>query len=182
MAATATLLLTACGGAATERGDAPTVAASPADVVGPSAAPPATGPVPAPTGDATAPSSPGRRDEPPDLVVSSPAETSHRRPYTFCWTTSEVGVCVDGRPSAADRVDVRGTLRLSLPLDDWTLTATRWADLDDPEGPRIPLRPTGSGVWVVEQLPAGRHLLEIAGRGPEGDAFWMVPVTVLDGS
>lgn len=51
----------------------------------------------------------------------------------------------------------------------------------------VPLRDAGDGEWVVaEPLPAGRHVLDIAGRGPDtggepsGDAFWSIPVIVLD--
>lgn len=129
------------------------------------------------------PPDPSGVDEPPDLVVTSEAGTSHRRPYTWCRTTAGAGVCADGRPTADGRVDVRGTLQLSLPLDGWTLAATRWIELDDPEGPRVRLRSTGEGRWeVAERLPRGPHILEISGRGPQGDAFWAVPVTVLDGS
>jgi hypothetical protein len=170
----ATLLLVACGGV---RSTEPSAGATAGSETAPSR--PAASPVPSDT--ASAPSD-GARDAPPDLVVTSDAATSRRRPYTYCWSGSGVGLCVDGRPTADDRVDVRGPLRLSLPLDDWTLTATRWADLEHPEGPRVPLRPTGAGDWIVaERLPAGRHLLGVAGRGPEGDAFWVVPITVLAG-
>lgn len=182
LATTATILLAACAGATTAQEATPSVdAPARPDAMQPSAA--ASPAVTAPTATSEAPSDHGRADEPPDLVVTSEAATSRQRPYTFCWTTGDAGLCVDGQPSVVDRVDVRGPLRLSLPLDDWTLTATRWPDLDDPEGPRVLLRPTGTGAWVVaEQLPVGRHLVGIAGRGPEGDAYWMVPVTVLDGS
>lgn len=179
LALATTVVLAACGGAGTT---APT-AASPA----PSEAVLSTGPSqPAasalPSDDATPPSDPTTLDAPPDLVVSSDAATSRRRPYTYCWTTTGAGVCVDGQRTVDDRVDVRGTVRLSLPLDDWTLTATRWVSLDDRQGPPVALRPTGAGDWVVaEQLSPGRHVLEIAGRGPEGDAFWVVPITVLEG-
>ena len=37
-------------------------------------------------------------------------------------------------------------------------------------------------ILLAERLPRGPHILEISGRGPQGDAFWAVPVTVLDGS
>lgn len=176
LAVAAALLLSACGAA----GTAERTAGSP---IGPDTARPRPSAAPPSSVDPAPPSDGTTRDAPPDLVVSSDAATSRRRPYTYCWTTNDVGVCVDGQPTADDRVDVRGPLRLSLPLDDWSLTATRWAGVDHPEGPRVPLRTTGTGAWVVaEQLPAGRHVLEIAGRGPEGDAFWAVPITVLDGS
>lgn len=179
LAVATTVVLAACGGVSTTERSAESPAPTEA---APSTAPSQPAASPAPSDDATPPSDRATLDAPPDLVVSSDAGTSHRRPYTYCWTAKDVGVCVDGLPTVDDRMDVRGTVRLSLPLDDWTLAATRWVSLDDQQGPPVGLRPTGASDWVVaERLPAGRHVLEIAGRGPEGDAFWAVPITVLDG-
>jgi hypothetical protein len=182
LATTATVVLAACAGATTAPEDAPAVdAPARSDAMQPSAPPSPAVDAPTATGDV--PSDPGQVGEPPDLLVTSAAGTSRRRPSTFCWMATGAGLCVDGRPRFVDPVDVRGPLHLSLPLEDRTLTVTRWHDRDDPEGPRVPLRTTGIGAWVVaEQLPVGRHLLGIAGRGPEGDAYWVVPVTMLDGS
>lgn len=178
-AVAATLLLAACGAASTS---GRTAASPPPTETAPPAGPSQPAMSPTQSDISSAPSHGATLDAPPDLIVASDAATSRRRPYTYCWSADGPGVCVDGQPTADDRVDVRGPLRLSLPVDDWTLTATRSISLDDPDRLRVPLRTTGTGDWVVaEQLPAGRLLLEIAGRGPEGDAFWLVPVTMLGG-
>lgn len=179
----ALMTLAILGGCGPADGAQPPPATAATSEKAPSQVPTApTGPTTPPPSDPSPPD-PSGLDEPPDLVVTSEAGTSHRRPYTWCWTTAEAGVCADGRPTADDRVDVRGTLQLSLPLEGWTLAVTRWIELDDPEGPRVRLRSTGEGRWeVAERLPRGPHILEVSGRGPQGDAFWAVPVTVLDGS
>jgi hypothetical protein len=123
----------------------------------------------------------GGSDGPPDLVITSDAGTFQRRPYTYCWSGRNASVCADGLPTDDDRIDVRGDVHLDFPVDRWTLEASLWDSVERADGPSLELAPTGDRRWTLsEMLPAGRHVLAISGRGPGGDAYWAIPVTVVD--
>lgn len=119
-------------------------------------------------------------EAPPALAVSSEAGSSHRQAYTYCWISADQGVCADGGPSNDNRIDVRGELRTAFPVAGWALRAHLSNTLDEGNGRRLGLVRAGTGRWAVaEPLPKGRHVLFIDGWGPEGDAYWAVPLNVV---
>jgi hypothetical protein len=117
--------------------------------------------------------------QPPPLVITSDTGTSEHTAYTYCWSAGGVGVCADGVPVLRDRVRIAGTTQLAFPVDGWTLRASRWLDRDGTDTAHVTLRRVEDTVWIIaDPPPSGRHVLEVSGRGPEGTAFWAVPVEV----
>ncbi|HEX6254247.1 MAG TPA: hypothetical protein VFZ70_00410 [Euzebyales bacterium] len=118
--------------------------------------------------------------QPPPLVIASDAGVATYDAYTYCWSAEGVGVCADGVPTLDVRARIAGATTLEFPVDGWTLTASRRLDRDGTDTAPVALRQRDDTVWLIaDPLPAGPHVIEVSGRGPEGDAFWAIPVDVV---
>ncbi len=98
-------------------------------------------------------------------------------PYAYCWFADGQGLCADGAPPEVLPSLTMGddsALAVTFPLD-WQLQATLFPDGGSCEGaPVIDVDPGGA---LLEALgPADTYLVEVVGRGEEGDGAWAFEV------
>jgi hypothetical protein len=92
-------------------------------------------------------------------------------PYTYCWTIGG-GVCADGAPPnplPSLTLERGSDLIIDFPLR-WAIQASLFQDGDRCEGVVLEVDPIGAPVHTLG--PVGMYLVEVFGRGDQGDAAW----------
>ena len=109
---------------------------------------------------------------PPDLVVTAGDAQLVLVPYTYCWTAGGRGVCADGAPPdplPSLTLENGSDLLIDFPLR-WEIQATLLPESDRCEGVVVDVDPIGAPVDTLGL--AGMYLVEVFGRGDQGDAAW----------
>jgi hypothetical protein len=114
----------------------------------------------------------GGLERPPDLVVTAGDEQLVLGPFTYCWSVGDRGVCADGAPPdplPSLTLESGSDLIVDFPLR-WEIQATLLPDGDHCEGVVVDVDPIAPSVDTLG--PAGMYLVEVFGRGEQGDAAW----------
>ena len=153
------LLLTACGN---DEIDASLTDPDPV----PSTEPESTDPSVSSTDDETY----VKTSEPPAIVLSRSDETVSVDAWTYCWTPSngDDGICADGTPPETLPVlPGDGPITMEFPVDFDFLATIYEADYGNEVG-KTAVVATEEG-WEINPETTGPAVLEILGRGPDGD-------------
>jgi hypothetical protein len=111
--------------------------------------------------------------EPPPLLVHTDHGTEPASAWTYCWKTPGQAQCADGgpRPPYADAA-AGGVATFEFHVSPGWRFRTYFRRAGTPCAPSYGARATSTadGVWTVPSAgPAGTWLVELHGRGPEGD-------------
>ena len=111
----------------------------------------------------------------PPLTLDLDGRRVPLEPWTTCYSKGGSGVCADGapRPPYLD-VGRTETVAFSFPETGWEFEATFREDRgrDCVRSITVPVRKTSERTWAVHPAgPAGTWLVDVFGRGPQGDVI-----------
>ena len=111
-------------------------------------------------------------DQPLNMQVRQGDETLTVRPFTYCWSSGNQGLCVDGGPSFEEGL-LLNTENDPLYFDfhhPWTFTVVVENVV---LGCEYPLKSFPNGGGRLTSLgPPGEYRVLVSGLSPRGDASW----------
>ncbi len=110
--------------------------------------------------------------EPPPVQLTRGENTLALEAWTYCWTSpgADEGICADGAPpETPETLTGEGPIMVTFP-HDFTFVATLYdADYANEQGEAIVSAVDGG--WQVDVTADGPSVLELFGKGPEGDVI-----------
>ncbi len=110
--------------------------------------------------------------EPPPVQLTRGENTLSLDAWTYCWTSpgADVGICADGAPpETPETLAGDGPITVTFP-HDFTFVATLYdADYTTEQGEASVAAVDGG--WQVDVTADGPSVLELFGKGPEGDVI-----------